>query len=385
MLSRRGFLMTGGASALVAGLGTVTYAWAPGRGPATQAWQQAGTDFGDARLNALAFAILAPNPHNRQPWWFELVGNDRIDVYCDPDKRLPHTDPYDRQITIGFGCLLELLRQAGTEAGYRVETEEFPDGSPEPRLNGNRIAQVRFVADDTVQPDPLFAHALDRRSTKEPFDPSRPVSEASLAGVLAGAQTALATGGTVDPERTRRIVQIALDGWTIEYETARTRRESVDLMRIGNRAVARDPDGIDVGGLSMGLLNLAGIVTASELDTPGSQAYNIGLDLYSGLINSAQGFAWIITDDNSRKTQLAAGAAWVRMNLAAQATGLCVHPLSQVLQEFSEMQPQYEAIKTELGVPRSGTVQMLGRLGYAAFPPPSPRWPLDAKLVPVSE
>jgi len=155
MLSRRGFLVTGGAVAAVGGLGVAGCVHGPGLVKAREPWSQAGQSFGDPRLDALAYAILAPNPHNRQPWMFDLVGDDRIDVYCDLEKRLEQTDPPDRQITIGFGCMLELLRMAGGQKGYAVTVTPFPDGEAYPRLNGNRIAQVAFRQSADVVPDPL--------------------------------------------------------------------------------------------------------------------------------------------------------------------------------------------------------------------------------------
>jgi len=62
----------------------------------------------DPRKYILSHAILAPNPHNRQPWLVDLGVENEMTLYCDLDRRLPHTDPFDRQITVGLGCFLEL-------------------------------------------------------------------------------------------------------------------------------------------------------------------------------------------------------------------------------------------------------------------------------------
>lgn len=381
MPTRRAILTTGGASVLVAGLGATGYAWYPGSSKARAPWSTAGESLGDPRLDALAYAILAPNPHNRQPWWFELVGDDKIDVYVDLDRLLPETDPFNRQITIGFGCMLELLRQAAAEKGYVAETTQFPDGEPYPGLNGNRMAQVKFTKGD-AQTDPLFQSVLERRSLKEPFDDTA-VSQQTLTQVL-GAVRNLRANSTLDVQAVKRLTDIAWRAWMIEYETDATRRESIDLMRIGNRAVEKNPDGIDLGGLSMGLMKMSGIVSRKGLDTPGSTAYNTGIDMYRDIIYTAKGFVWIISPDNTRKQQLDAGADWVRMNLAAQSVGLGIHPLSQCLQEFSEMEEAYSQIHQELDA-AGGTVQMFGRVGYAKFTPASPRWPLSTRLASQSE
>ena len=381
MINRRSLLISGGAAALIGGVGVVTSANGPGLAKARAPWKQAGESLGDPRLDALAYAILAPNPHNRQPWQFDLVGEDRIDVYVDLERRLPHTDPFDRQITIGFGCMLELLRIAAAEQGYQAELTAFPDGQAYPRLNGNRIAQVRFTQIAGVETDPLFESILERRSTKEPYDTARPVARETIDKIVAGGEGTLEIGGTIDPAQRERIINLAWEGFQIEMATDVTRRESVDLMRIGNRAVVENPDGIDMGGIPMGLFKMTGIVTHEGLDTPGSTAYNEGLKMYDPIIHSARGFVWVKADENTRLSQLQAGRAWVRMNLAAQKIGLCVHPLSQILQEFPEMAQPYEAIREELNVELNGVVHMLGRVGYTKFPAASPRWPVESKLI----
>ena len=78
---------------------------------------------------ALSFAILAPNPHNRQPWLVDLATENQVTLYVDTGKLLPHTDPLNRQITIGLGCFLEVMAMAAAEQGYRVDIQLFPQGS----------------------------------------------------------------------------------------------------------------------------------------------------------------------------------------------------------------------------------------------------------------
>ncbi len=244
----------------------------------------------------------------------------------------------------------------------------------------NRIAQVTFIADAAATRDGLFANVLERRSNKDPFDTERSPTPEIVDQVTRAGRTDLTVDGTTDRTQIKKFVDLAWKGFVIEMETDVTRRESIDLMRIGNRAVVDNPDGIDMGGAAMTVMKSVGIVSHESLDTPGSTAYESGLEMYHPIIHSAQGFVWIVAPENTRESQLKAGYDWVRMNLAAQKIGLSIHPLSQVLQEYEEMSELYDTIHGELSEP-GGVVHMFGRAGYGKAPAPSPRWPVTAKLI----
>lgn len=377
LISRRALLTTGAAAATIT-FAAGSFAWYPGTASATEPWRRAGQSLGDPRLDALAYAILAPNPHNRQPWQFTLAEGNRIDIRCDLNRRLAHTDPFDRQLVVGFGCMLELLRIAAAERGYAVTIAPFPDGEPVPRLDARRVATAVFRRDLTVVRDPLAESILNRRSTKTIYS-QRGVPADRLADLLATGGAG--AGGTIDVDRVRRLSTLAWAAWMTEYETARTRRESIDLMRIGNAEVAANPDGIELGGIGMGLAGIAGVVTRDALDQPGSAAYAQGIAMFEPIINSAAGLVWLTSQTNRRADQLGAGRDWVRINLAASGLGIAVHPLSQALQEFPEMARSYRAVHAELGATGGTVVQMLGRIGYADATEPTPRWPLESRMI----
>ena len=383
MISRRALLITGGASILVlggayAGLSAMSHIT-----PAQEPWKQASQGFGDVRLNAAAYAILAPNPHNMQPWQIRLDGEDSLSLFCDLDRRLPATDPPDRQITIGLGAFLELLRQAAAEQGYHADITPFPDGEPGERLDDRAIAHVRFEQDATLERDPLFSLILHRRTARLTFDPARPVPDETLARIKAATSATLApvgSGAESDPETVARLKDISRRAWEIELRKPETCHESALLTRIGGRQINAHPDGIFLKGPMMEGLHMAGILTQEKMDEVGSIAWNATKDFYDGLIDSAPTFAQI-TSGNSRTQQLASGQAWVRMQLAAAQEGVGFQPLSQALEEYEEMAGPFAEIHALLGIAAPDRLQGLFRLGYAAEEAPSPRWPLESRLL----
>ena len=127
-------------------------------------------------------------------------------------------------------------------------------------------------------------------------------------------------------------------------------------------------------------LAATGLMTRQSVLDPSSQAYKAGLDAVFANTDTAMGHVWLVSRANSRADQIATGADWVRMNLAATGLGLALQPLSQALQEYPEMSAHHAAIHARLA-PQGGTVQMLARIGYADPSQPSPRWPLETRIV----
>ena len=314
---------------VAAGGGTAGYFLSePGVDYPDEPWHTAGSLYQEPRMRALSYAILAPNPHNRQPWLVRLDGRMGITLYCQLDRRLPETDPYDRQIMIGLGCFAELLRMAAAENGFDARIEWFPAGMPDgKRLNDLPIAQIEFIKGST--PDPLFKQVLNRRSTKEPFDTLRQVDDATLAA-LKGNDPNIQT--TNDTQLVAKLRGLTMDAFMVEIETARTYKESIDLMRIGNKAVAANPDGIDLGGGFFSIMKNLGFITPEKLADPNSQAYKQGIPPFRDIMYSSMAYSWITSSGNTRMDHVKVGIKYLISNLKAAELGLSMHPISQALQ-----------------------------------------------------
>ena len=156
--------------------------------------------------------------------------------------------------------------------------------------------------------------------------------------------------------------------------------ESVNLMRIGHREVDANPDGIELHGPMIEAGSMFGMVDREQLADPSSTAFQQGLDMIHATYGSIPALVWVTTPDNTRLDQLEAGRRYVRANLAATAQGLAMHPMSQSLQEYREVQPMYRSVHRLLGAQGSQRVQMLARIGYGPGTGPTPRWPLESHL-----
>ncbi len=375
-LSRRRFIMgaAGCGLALAGGAGL----WRVTRLPtsAFDPWQLDAAPPADVRLDAFRYAILAPNPHNRQPWLIRLVGKDEAIITCDLAKRLPETDPFDRQITIGFGAFLELARIAAAQRSVRMEVTISPDEEHRPRLGPTPIARLKFRADPSITKDPLFAFIGKRHTNRLPFDMTRDVRSAQIAHLVSRPD-----GFSIDPTFIAPLRKIATNAIRIEQLTHRTHLESVNLMRIGHAEIDANPDGISLFGPKMEALALAGQLDRSQLADPSSSAFQIGLDMLAETYGSIPALFWIKTLANGRTDQLEAGRRYVRAHLQATAFGLAIHPMSQSLQEYPEMAAEFAAIHRLLGAKKDERIQMFARVGYAEPSTQAPRWPLRKHII----
>ena len=102
---------------------------------------------------------------------------------------------------------------------------------------------------------------------------------------------------------------------------------------------------------------------------------------FQSRLEATPAFFWMTTAANDRRTQVNAGRAYVRAQLAATAHGLAMQPLSQALQEYPEQAGPYARIHQMLAPP-GHTVQMWTRLGYGPAVEPAPRRGVDAHLMP---
>ncbi len=333
-------------------------------------WSQAGQG-ADPRLRALSFALLAPNPHNRQPWLARLDGTDEIMIYRDAALNLPATDPFDRQLTIGMGCFLELLSLAAAQDGFDAITTLFPDGE----ALDQPVAHVRLTRGGT--PDPLFAHTLNRHTNRDAYDLDRGLSMNELKSVIdpiSGAR------GSQSNDIVTALRDLTLDAMITELKTKATYMESVELTRIGAREINATPDGLTLRGPMMEALASVGMLTREQMARQDGPAFDRVIAMFETSFSATPGYVWVPTGQNTRRDQIAAGRTWMRLHLSATAQGLALHPVSQSLQEYPEVQPHYRAVH-DLLAPNGDRLQMLARIGYGPQQPPAPRWPLEKRLI----
>ncbi|MCK6500897.1 MAG: hypothetical protein L6Q38_15580, partial [Nitrospira sp.] len=123
----------------------------------------------------LSYAILAPSPHNTQPWLFRINVSD-VEIFADPRRTLPVADPHRREQVIACGCALYNLRVAAHYFGQHYSVDAFPDPH-----QPNLLARVtlRGSAETPSEDIVLFQAITERRTNREAFRPD-PIPEEIL-------------------------------------------------------------------------------------------------------------------------------------------------------------------------------------------------------------
>ena len=323
-------------------------------------------------MQVLAYAILCPNPHNIQPWIIHLTGPASFNLYVDPDRLLPETDPIHRQIHIGQGTFLETLAIAANGLGYQANIDYFPEGMyGNTELVAKPVAAIELVKDTgKSKKDPLFDFLLQRHSNKREYDNYR-LGEPEL-NILRNTHqrhSAYSLSFMDSPQGKTDMVKILTRAMQIEVGNRRRDMETIKMFRFNDDEVRKFRDGFGVvqSGMSGITKFLAEtfFLDRKKVEEDPAEFGRQAVDMTQKVAESTGTFGWLTSHENTRLDQVKIGRDYCRMNLQTTSMGLAQHPMSQVLQEYDDMYDLQAEFKRTFNIPEPETVQMLFRIGRA--------------------
>ena len=384
MVARRTVIFGGAGAAVVAGLGYRI--WDRGvlsgpQGPAYAPWTQWRGSVVDGIRQPLHAAILAANPHDTQPWLFE-VNEGAITVYADRARNLGAFDPFRREMHLGIGAAIEnLVRAAGVE-GYTAYVRPAMG-----TLQNSPGPQPVVAAHITLDPgapsrDPLYEAIPDRHTNRGPYS-DRPVSLdvlKSLAQLAASDRVRVAF--ILDPKARLDLAALIVDATQRIVGDSDMSAASARWIRTGRREVDEHRDGItlDAAGLSTGTVMFGKFMPDLGAATQDSYwlANTREIQVHAPVLGIL-----MVRDRLHMAQTIDAGRAWQRLHLAATTMGIAAQPLNQPVEcvdrnaMLGRPDTYQQALQNFARAP-DWQPTFVFRLGYAERPAlPSPRRPLN--------
>jgi nitroreductase len=312
----------------------------------------------------LAYAVLAPSPHNTQPWLFRINTSD-VEIFADPRRVLPVADPHRREQTLACGCALYNLRVAAHYFGQGYTVEAFPDPhQPDLMARFTLRGPTETASEDIV----LFQAITGRRTNREAFQPD-PIAEEILtelteASAAEGAWLAIVT----DDDTRKAIAELVAQADRTQWSNHGFRKELASWIRTDAEHQA---DGIPTRELGFrDWMSFAGPALVRTFNRGDNQAAH---DAEIASHSPAIGVLGTYEDDPG--SWLRAGQALESVLLHAQSEGLSVSHLNQPI-EVADLRPAVGKI-----VDRDDFPQVILRLGYGPPVGPTPRRNVHSRLL----
>lgn len=393
-MNRRAFVKGAGAVAVVAAGGLVWRAYdqgvfSVGAGAAYEPWTGWRSDPAPGSLALVRAGILAANPHNTQPWLFQ-VGASRIELFADTRRNLGAFDPYLREMHIGLGCALENMRRTARVLGYEVAVALHPGqlAGPGPSPRPQPVATLELTP-ARPRPDQLVDAIPRRHTDRGAYAAGRPVPGELLEAMWAAFQddTDVRLFLFSAPGERKQFGELALAATESIIADAEMVAASERWFRHRWLDVQRRRDGItlDAAGLGPFVAAMAKLLPPASAETSHRYWRDATRDVQ---IPTTALFGLIaVRDLYDRPQALRAGQRWQRLHLMATARGVAMQPINQPVEmvdrEREQGKPPRAAAALAALTGEAGWKPTFAfRAGLPTRPPvPSPRRPVEAVVL----
>lgn len=329
-LSRRKVLALAGSGTLVLVVGGGVWraadqgVFSTGEGPAYEPWDDWRTAT-KGPLDLVRAAILAANPHNSQPWLFQ-VKETQIDLFADRRRTLGTVDPFLREMHIGLGCALENLLLAAAANGYTTQVTFLPDS-----FDATQVAQIGLTRGSAPVSE-LYPLIPQRHTNRYPYDTGRPVTSATLDAFSAlGDDPEVRVFWFASTDMRKQIGTLLMEAAHAFVADKAQDGDTARWWRGTWQDLQQHRDGITLD--AAGLPDLTRAFGKMLLPVSQEQQDSSFLQNSAEQVKTAGAFGLLaVRNGQDRKQQLQAGRLWERMHLWATKEGLAMQPLNQVVE-----------------------------------------------------
>jgi hypothetical protein len=367
-ISRRKALALAGAGTLVLVAGGGVWravdqgVFSTGQGPAYESWDDWRTAT-KGPLDLVRAAILAANPHNTQPWLFQVTPS-QINLFADRRRNIGANDPFLREMHIGLGCAMENLLLAAAANGYTPQVTLLPDAS-----DATLVARIE-LAPGIVTVSDLYNVIPQRHTNRYPYDTGRPVSGATLVALSAlGNDPDVHVFWFASAGMRKQVGNLLVEATHALVADKTQEGDSNRWYRATWQDLQQHRDGITLD--AAGLPDLTRAI--GKMLPPASQEQQDSTFLSNTATQAQTAGAFgllAVRNGQARKQQLEAGRLWERMHLWVTKEGLAMQPLNAVVERAVRevvlgIAPHFgTALEALVGDPAWQTL-MAFRVGYS--------------------
>lgn len=334
-------------------------------------------------LKSIQVGITAPNPHNTQAWKFQIISSTEMNLYIDEKRILPITDPTTRQIHIGQGCFLEFLSIGANKIGYESEIKLFPEGESN-EIGTKILANVKLKP--SKKDSPLY-EAISKRATNRDYYIGEKISEQEFENLKILGQAKNSELKFISNQiEIHSLNEIFYEATKIETLTRYINEENRIWFRFGDDEIQKHRDGISLKGQNMPEFQrfmaetfFIGKEPEKFHNPDGNKIY---LNSFKEKMNTNKGLIYWKTKTNSKKDWILTGMDFARFQLSCTKENLVIQPLSQVLQEYKEMnevRDKFEKLTSSNS--DKNKIQMIVRIGRANSNFITPRISIQEKMI----
>ena len=378
-IKRRSFLKKAGLISVLVGGGLVWRAFdqrvfSVAKGTAYEPWNDWQTYKGKEPLTLVSAAILAANPHNTQPWLFQ-VSDSQIDLYADTKRQIGSTDPFLREMHIGLGCALENLLLAADAKGFARQLTLMPE-----QEKPTYVARIDLSPGKPL--DSKLYEAIPLRHTNRGiYDKNRSLDQETLQALeqLGNNQSSVKVFWFTTEAQRRQLGNSIIEATQAIISDRQQSQDSGKWMRLSWQDLQKYRDGLtlDASGSPALIRAIAKMLPPTSLE----QNDRFWLDATRKVhVPTATAFGILaFSDRNDKSQQLECGRLWQRMHLWATTQGLAMQPLNQMSEraareEVLGIEPKFSNALAEFIDDPNWQALMMFRIGYPTIEAlPSPR------------
>jgi nitroreductase len=311
----------------------------------------------------LTWAATAPSGHNAQPWTVHIAGPGHWSISISRRRRLPAVDPDDREASLSIGAFLENVIVSAAAMGYRVEYRVVGQASIDRPLIDLRLYRAAPV-------DYPLTRLARRRTVRNGYA-NDPIRSDDLRNILDdGSSMRYLSRGT---PQARYLAEATIATNRKQAYRDPAQEELADWIRWSKAEQARYRNGLTPK--SMEIEGFVGWYVGHFYD----RASVLTKDFRERGVQQAiervrQGAGWMVmTGGDTVAEWVETGRAFQRMWLGLRERGIAIHPMTQLLEETTDIAQVTRALSI------SQTPQFILRVGYVRdYPDPvSPRMPAE--------